>query len=79
MFLEVTSSVTSFVLKIEHFEFPNCDTKIQACLVEKNVSRYDSLSLNVSSILGDVFVHICTVSRVKSKRFRRKVNSRCFC
>ena len=55
------------------------DTKIQTCLVEKNVSLYDSPSLNVSSILGDVFVHICTVSRVKSKRFHRKVYSRCFC
>ena len=47
--------------------------------LKKNVSLYDSPSLNVSSILGDVFVHICTVSRVESKRFHRKVNSRCFC
>ena len=26
-----------------------------------------------------LFVHMCTVSRVKSKRFHCKVNSRCFC
>ena len=76
MFLEVTSSVTSFVLKIQHFEFTNCHL---AWHQDKNVSVYASPSLNVSSILGDVFVHICTVSRVKSKRFHRKVNSRCFC
>lgn len=36
-------------------------------------------SLSVSSVLGDVFIVVCTVSRVKSKRFHGKVNSGYFC
>ena len=32
-------------------------------------------SLNVSSVLGDVFMLMCTVSGVKIKRFYGKLNS----
>ena len=35
-------------------------------------------SLNVSSVLGDVLILLCTVSRLKSKRFLGKVNSNVF-
>ena len=61
------------------YELSPCVTpRYKPVWFKKHISLYDSPSLNVSSISGDVFVHICTVSRVKSKRFHRKVNSRCF-
>ena len=61
------------------YELSPCVTpRYKPVWFKKYISLYDSPSLNVSSISGDVFVHICTISRVKSKRFHRKVNSRCF-
>ena len=53
------------------------DTKLfcwQKMSIPMNLS-----SLSLSSTLGHVFIHVNFISWVKSKRFHRKVNSRCFC
>ena len=40
--------------------------------------NFDSPKFKVSSVLGDVFILMCTVSLVKSKHLHGKVNSSVF-
>ena len=51
---------------------------IVTCVTPDNSLLLILRSLNVSSVLGDVFIFMCAVLRVKSKRFRGKVNSSVF-
>ena len=69
-------------LKIQQFEFTNChlrNTRFWNLFWLKCVSLFLIIrSLNVRSVVGDVFILMCTVTRLKSKHFRGKVNSRRF-
>ena len=55
------------------------DTMLQSYLILKNVFPYEIQQFErLSSTLEDVVLHMYFILRAKSKRFHRKVNSRCF-
>ena len=55
------------------------DTMIQSYLIGKNIHPYESSYFELSCTLGDVFIHLYFISRVKSKPFHHKGNSSFFC